>query len=153
MNPEQLDEEWTVDLSEVETTKKKSSYSQDPKRFCIPDGEYAVKVNDVNKEKSSSGNPMFTWDLEVCEGPHVGTKVRMWTVMTPQALWSFSEAVDAFGLGEPGQVAKFSKAKALGRRATANLKAEEWKEKWNMKVQNLSRHPDGPLMDDTDIPF
>ena len=96
---------------------------------------------------------MFTWDLEVCEGAHSGTKVRMWTAITPQALWSVSEAVDAFGLGEAGKLAKFSKQKALGRRALATLKAEEWNDKWNMKVQNLFRHPDGPHMDDTDIPF
>lgn len=152
MNPEELDSEWEVDLSAVEATKKKPA-NDDPKRYCIPDGEYAVRVTNVNKEESKAGNPMFVWDFEVCDGGHNGHSMRVWTAMTPAALWKLSETVEALGLGENGQAVKFSKQKALGRRALAQVTAEEYNSKWNSKIQKLLPHPDGPIMDDTDIPF
>ena len=148
MNPEELDSEWEVDLSAVEATKKKPA-NDDPK----PDGEYAVRVTNVNKEESKAGNPMFVWDFEVCDGGHNGHSMRVWTAMTPAALWKLSETVEALGLGENGQAVKFSKQKALGRRALAQVTAEEYNSKWNSKIQKLLPHPDGPIMDDTDIPF
>tara|TARA_R100000152_G_C6778997_1_gene210180 strand:- start:2349 stop:2801 length:453 start_codon:yes stop_codon:yes gene_type:complete len=150
MNPEALDQEWEIDLSEVSSGKKKTS-NDDPKRFCIPDGPYAVKVTDVNREMSSNDNPMFVWDFEVCDGPHTGHSIRYWTTITPAALWKVSETVVALGLGDNGQLAKFTKEKALGRRAMAEVKAEEWNKKWNSKIQSMEAHPDGPIMDD--LPF
>tara|TARA_Y100000593_G_C4240794_1_gene302033 strand:+ start:430 stop:891 length:462 start_codon:yes stop_codon:yes gene_type:complete len=153
MNPEELDSEWTIDLSEVEATKKKKAdaFNEDPKRYCIPDGEYAVRVTNVNKEESKAGNPMFVWDFEVCDGPHTGHSMRVYTAMTPAALWKLSETVESLGLGENGQAVKFTKQKALGRRALAQVEAEEYNKKWNSKIQKLFPHPDGPIMDD--IPF
>ena len=151
MNPEELDSEWEVDLSEVEASKKKKPANDDPKRFCIPDGEYAVRVTNVNKEESKKGNPMFVWDFEVCDGEHTGHSGRVYTALTPAALWKLSETVEALGLGENGQAVKFSKQKALGRRAMAQFEAEEYNEKWNSKIQKLFPHPEGPIMDD--VPF
>ena len=150
MNPEDLDNEWSIDLSDVQTSNKKSE-NDDPKRYCVPDGEYAVRVTNVNKEESKAGNPMFVWDFEVCEGPHTGHSMRVWTAMTPAALWKLSETVCALGLGDEGQAVKFSKQKALGRRALALVEAEEYNKKWNSKIQKLLPHPEGPIMDD--IPF
>ena len=57
MNPEDMDQDFVVDLTEQEPAKKPQS--NDPKRFCIPDGDYVVSVVDVNKETSKAGNPMF----------------------------------------------------------------------------------------------
>tara|TARA_Y100000114_G_C11731026_1_gene313590 strand:+ start:556 stop:1008 length:453 start_codon:yes stop_codon:yes gene_type:complete len=150
MNPEELDSEWTIDLSEAQSSTKKPA-NDDPKRYCIPDGEYAVRVTNVNREESKAGNPMFVWDFEVCDGPHTGHSMRVYTAMTPAALWKLSETVESLGLGENGQAVKFTKQKALGRRALAQVEAEEYNKKWNSKIQKLFPHPDGPIMDD--IPF
>jgi len=149
MNPEDMDQDFVVDLTEQEPAKKPQS--NDPKRFCIPDGDYVVSVVDVNKETSKAGNPMFVWDMEVAEGDHQGHSMRVFTALTPAALWKLSETVEALGLGEAGQSVKFSKEKALGRRCVAAVLAEEYNEKWNSKIDRLSPHPEGPISDD--VPF
>ena len=150
MNPEDMDtEDFVVDLTEQEPVK--APQSSDPKRYCIPDGEYAVVVTDVNKEKSKAGNDMFVWDMEIPEGDHEGHTLRIYTALTPAALWKLSETVEALGLGEAGQSVKFSKKKAHGRRAIAKVVAQEYNDKWNSNIDKLFPHPEGPISDD--IPF
>ena len=149
MNPEDMDTDFIVDLTEQEPAKK--TQSNDPKRYCIPDDDYVVSVVDVNKEISKAGNAMFVWDMEVAEGDHQGHSLRVFTALTPAALWKLSQAIEALGLGEAGQAVKFSKAKALGRRCMASVVAEEYNDKWNSKIDTLFQHPEGPISDD--VPF
>ena len=149
MDPEDMDTDFIVDLTEQEPAKK--TQSDDPKRFCIPDADYVVSVVNVNKEVSKADKPMFVWDMEVSEGDHRGHSLRVFTSLSPAALWKLSETVEALGLGEAGQAVKFSKAKAIGRRCMASVVSEEYNEKWNSKIDNLFQHPDGPISDD--VPF
>jgi len=64
---------------------------------AIPRGEYLAKVQDVNEEESSSGNPMLVWDFEIIE-EYPGATVRGWTSLLGHALGECKKYWRALGL-------------------------------------------------------
>jgi len=112
--------------------------------FMIPEGKYAVQLIDVEKSESQAGNPMWIWDFEVVGTEHSGFTLRSYTAITPAALWKLSETLEALGLSEGGgQLAKFSKSAAIGRRCVAIVKDSTYNEKTRSSIENLEKHPDG----------
>lgn len=79
-----------------------------------PEGRHVGKCINIVKETSKAGNPMWTWTFVITEGPSAGKDFKLWTAITPAAIWKLVETLAAFGLkGEAGKPAKFGKADVL----------------------------------------
>ena len=104
-----------VDLSEVTTSG-----------FNIPDGNYKVKCIEIEQSVSKGGNPMFIWTFEISEGPHTGFQSKVFTAITPAAMWKVAETVQALGVGQTGQVVKFNRSDVINKECGAFIEATEY---------------------------
>lgn len=103
-----------VDLTEVQSN------------FLIPDGIYKVRCIDIVQDVSKGGNPMFVWTFEVVEGDHAGFQSKVFTAITPAAMWKVAETVAAMGVGQEGQVVKFKRSDVVGKDCGALIEATEY---------------------------
>ena len=103
-----------IDLSEVQTG------------FTIPDGVYKVKCIEIEQTVSKGGNPMFAWTFEVCAGPNTGFQSKVFTALTPAAMWKVAETVEALGVGQTGQVVKFKRSDVLNKECGAMFETSEY---------------------------
>lgn len=94
--------------------------------FVIPDGVYKVRCMNVEQTVSKSGNPMFVWDFEVSEGPKAGFKSKVFTAVTPAAMWKVAETVIALGVGQQGSVVKFKRSDVLNKECGALFETTEY---------------------------
>lgn len=94
--------------------------------FTIPDGIYKVRCVNVEQSVSKGGNPMFVWDFEVSEGPKAGFKSKVFTAITPAAMWKVAETVIALGVGQQGSVVKFKRSDVLNKECGALFETTEY---------------------------
>lgn len=94
--------------------------------FTIPDGNYKVKCLEVEQSVSKSGNPMFVWTFQVCEGSHFGFESKVFTAITPAAMWKVAETVMALGVGQTGSVVKFKRTDVVGKECGALIEKTEY---------------------------
>lgn len=103
-----------VDLSEVQSN------------FVIPDGMYRVKCIEIEQTVSKGGNPMFAWTFEVSAGPNTGFQSKVFTALTPAAMWKVAETVEALGVGQTGQVVKFKRSDVINKECGALIEQNEY---------------------------
>lgn len=94
--------------------------------FTIPDGFYRIKCTGIQQSVSKSGNPMFTWDFEVASGENAGFQLKVFTAITPAAMWKVAETVQALGVGQTGQVVKFKRTDVVGKECGAYIEQSEY---------------------------
>ena len=94
--------------------------------FTVPDGLYKMRCNDVEQSVSKSGNPMFVWTFVVVEGNYTGREFKVFTALTPAAMWKVAETVKAMGVGQTGQVVKFKRSDVVGKDCGAQIEATEY---------------------------
>lgn len=94
--------------------------------FKIPDGNYKVKCIDITQDVSKGGNPMFVWTFEVSEGAHAGFQSKVFTAITPAAMWKVAETVQALGVGQTGSVVKFKRSDVINKECGAVIEATEY---------------------------
>lgn len=104
-----------VDLTDVQSNS-----------FTIPDGNYRVKCTDVEQSVSKGGNPMFVWTFEISEGDHKGFQSKVFTAITPAAMWKVAETVQALGVGQTGSVVKFKRTDVINKECGALIEATEY---------------------------
>lgn len=92
-----------VDLTDVES------------QGLIPEGAYLARCTNVEQSVSKGGNPMFVWDFELSEGQGKGRVMKVFTAITPAAMWKVAETVIALGVGQTGEVVKFNRSDVVGR--------------------------------------
>ena len=103
-----------VDLSEVKSG------------FVIPDGMYRVKCIEIEQTVSKGGNPMFAWTFEVSAGDYTGFQSKVFTALTPAAMWKVAETVEALGVGQQGQVVKFKRSDVINKECGALIEQTEY---------------------------
>ena len=94
--------------------------------FKIPDGNYKVKCIDIEQSVSKGGNPMFVWTFEVSEGDHIGFQSKVFTAITPAAMWKVAETVQALGVGQTGSVVKFKRTDVINKECGALIEQTEY---------------------------
>ena len=94
--------------------------------YTIPDGLYQVKCMDIEQTVSKGGNPMFVWDFAICDGQYEGFTLKVFTAITPAAMWKVAETVQALGVGQTGQVVKFKRSDVIGKICGALVEASEY---------------------------
>lgn len=109
----------TVDNFEVDLTDVSDG-------FTIPDGNYKVRCVDIEQSVSKGGNPMFVWTFEVSEGEHIGFQSKVFTAITPAAMWKVAETVMALGVGQTGSVVKFKRADVINKECGAVIEKSEY---------------------------
>lgn len=103
-----------IDLTEVQDN------------FKVPDGLYKVRCQDVEQSVSKGGNPMFVWTFAVSDGQYTGREFKVFTAITPAAMWKVAETVMALGVGQQGQVVKFKRSDVIGRECGALIEENEY---------------------------
>lgn len=124
--PAPASDTFEVDLSGVESNS-----------FTIPDGNYKVRCTEIEQSVSKGGNPMFVWTFVVSEGPHTGFQSKVFTAITPAAMWKVAETVVALGVGQQGQMVKFKRSDVLNRECGAIIEKTEYNGKTNSQIQRL----------------
>lgn len=114
-----------VDLSEVQSG------------FTIPDGVHKVKCVEIEQTVSKSGNPMFTWTFEVSAGSDIGFQSKVFTALTPAAMWKVAETVEALGVGQTGQVVKFKRSDVLNKECGAVFETSEYNGQTRSQISRL----------------
>lgn len=92
----------------------------------IPDGTYKVTCLDIEQTVSKGGNPMFVWTFEVSEGQYAGFQSKVFTAITPAAMWKVAETVQALGVGQTGSVVKFKRTDVLNKSCGALIEKTEY---------------------------
>lgn len=101
--PSAAADSFEVDLTDVES------------QGLIPAGAYRAKCVNVDQSVSKGGNPMFVWDFELLEGDGRGRVLKVFTAITPAAMWKVAETVIALGVGQTGEVVKFKRSDVVGK--------------------------------------
>lgn len=114
-----------VDLTEVQNG------------FTIPDGNYRLKCIDIEQQVSKGGNPMFVWTLEVSAGQHTGFQGKVFTAITPAAMWKVAETVKAFGVGQEGQMVKFKRSDVVGKECGGYIEKTEYNGQERSQIQRV----------------
>lgn len=114
-----------VDLTEVQNG------------FVIPDGNYRLKCIDIEQQVSKGGNPMFVWTLEVSAGQHAGFQGKVFTAITPAAMWKVAETVKAFGVGQEGQMVKFKRSDVVGKECGGYIEKTEYNGQERSQIQRV----------------
>lgn len=94
--------------------------------FIIPDGNYKVVCTDIEQSVSKGGNPMFVWSFEVSEGQYAGFQSKVFTAITPAAMWKVAETVEALGVGQTGTKVKFNRTDVLNKECGALIEKSEY---------------------------
>lgn len=113
-NAAPANEDFSVDLTDVQDN------------FKVPDGLYKMRCQDVEQSVSKGGNPMFVWTFVVIEGEYTGREFKVFTAITPAAMWKVAETVMALGVGQVGQVVKFKRTDVVGKECGALIEETEY---------------------------
>ena len=105
--------------------------------LTIPDGLYHMRCIDLEQTVSKQGNPTFVWTFTVVDGPQAGKDFKMWTAVTPAAMWKVAETVIALGVGQTGQVVKFKRNDVLNRECGAMVSADEYNGRTSSKITRV----------------
>lgn len=105
--------------------------------YTIPDGLYKVKCINIDQSVSKGGNPMFVWDFEVMEGQYKGFVSKVFSAITPAAMWKVAETVQALGVGQSGQVVKFKRSDVIGKICGALIEQSEYEGKVRSQISKV----------------
>ena len=108
-----------ADNFEVDLTEVKDG-------FRIPNGLYRVRCTEIAQDVSKGGNPMFVWTFVVVDTEHAGFESKVFTALTPAAMWKVAETVVALGVGQQGQVVKFKRSDVIGKECGALIEETEY---------------------------
>lgn len=114
-----------VDLTDVESSG------------LVPAGPYRAKCVNVEQSVSKGGNPMFVWDFELLEGDGKGRILKVFTAITPAAMWKVAETVIALGVGQTGEVVKFKRSDVIGRECGVTVEDTEYNGNVRSQIQNV----------------
>ena len=114
-----------VDLSEVQSG------------FTVPDGIYKVRCSEIEQTVSKGGNPMFAWTFDIVAGPHAGFQSKVFTALTPAAMWKVAETVEALGVGQTGQVVKFKRSDVINKECGAIFETSEYNGQTRSQISRL----------------
>lgn len=120
----------SADTFEVDLTDVESS-------GLIPAGAYRAKCVNVEQSVSKGGNPMFVWDFELLEGDGRGRILKVFTAITPAAMWKVAETVIALGVGQTGEVVKFKRSDVLGKECGVTVEDTEYNGNVRSQIQNV----------------
>lgn len=111
--------------------------SEEMEVLRIPEGTYRGKCINVEKGTSkSSGNPMWTWTFVIMgqrkaghtelDTKFAGKEYKLYTVITPQAMWKLREVIAAVTGKACGKDINFTKQDVIGREVRMSMKDDTY---------------------------
>ena len=70
-------------------------------RTVIPEGEYVVKVVEVEEGESNNGNAKLSWKFEIIDGEYEGKFLYYTSSLVKEALWRLRSLLEALGAEVP----------------------------------------------------
>lgn len=122
MAPDQF---FDIDLREVQSS------------FTIPDGEYTLRCIDVEQGVSRADNPQYIWTFVVVNGEYAGKEFKVFTALTPAAMWKVAETVEALGIGSVGQAVRFRRQDVIGRQCTGVIEKQTYNNQERSQITRL----------------
>lgn len=112
----------------------------------IPEGEYPGKLIGVEKTVAkSSGNPMWVWEFMITSGKEAGTSFKLFTAITPAALWKLVETLEALGIGSYGQNIKFTPEEVLGTPVVMHIEDDDYNGQERSTLARISKAEKAPM--------
>ena len=97
----------------------------------IPPGEYKVKIIEgeyFKGDRDKGSSPGYRWLCQVVEGKYKGTKLRGFTSLKPEALWSLRNLIHAAtGKNVAGKTVSFDPDSLEGKIVGAEVEDNEYK--------------------------
>jgi hypothetical protein len=103
----------------------------------IPEGDYVVKIleGEYFKPEGSGKSPGYKWVVQVVKGEHKGTKLRGYTSLKPEALWSLRNLIfAATGKNVAGKSVNFDPDSLVGKVVGAEVQDNEYKKGDQTKI-------------------
>ena len=80
---------------------------------------------------------MFAWTFEVSAGPHAGFQSKVFTALTPAAMWKVAETVEALGVGQTGQIVKFKRTDVLNKECGATFETDDYNGQTRSQISRM----------------
>ena len=109
----------------------------------IPEGDYIGRLVNLEKTTSKAGNPMWVWDFAITEGEYAGMEFRLFTAITPAALWKLAETLEALGVGGFGQAIKFTTEEVLNTLVVMHVYDDDYNGQLRSQLDGITAHPNG----------
>jgi hypothetical protein len=114
------------------------------KAFFVEPGDYMARVVDIEKGASKAGNAMWTWTWAIVSGDSAGKELKLWTALTPKAMFKLRECVEALGVWSPGEKLRVKPREVVGKTAVITVVEEDYNGKPSSKIESVSAPEDGP---------
>lgn len=108
----------------------------------VPAGIYGAQLTDLHKDVSQSGNDMWVWEFTICEGPHAGKKLAIFTALTQSAAWKLAQVVRGLALPMQGNKVRFTPKEAVGRYALILTSVGSYQGQPRANIDNVKPWPD-----------
>lgn len=113
----------------------------------VPAGDYYAYISALEKTTSKAGNPMVVWDVTLYGGEYEGKTYKVYTALTPEAMWKFVENCQAVDFPFPeDNRPKFGDVKkhALRTIVIARFIDGEYNGRPQSQISNLMPHDTEP---------
>lgn len=122
----------------------------------IPEGEYAVTVDEVSVEESQQGNQYLKWVFKVLDGKQKGSKIYHNTSLLPQALFNLKNLLIALGVPVPDKAFQLNLDECEGCNCGVTITHETYDGKKRPRVTDVfpldsTEIEDGDDSEDVDL--
>lgn len=104
---------------------------------ALPDGEYLLKVVEVEVKEAQAGGQYLAFKYKVANGPMSGATVWDNTSLKPQALWRLRSLLECFNMNPVDGKMDLDLAKMVGKTVFVEIANEEYQGKKKPRIANL----------------
>lgn len=116
----------------------------------IPEGEYAVTVDEVSVEESQQGNQYLKWIFKVLDGKQKGSKIYHNTSLLPQSLFNLKNLLIALGVPVPDKAFQLNLDDCEGCNCGVTIAHETYDGKKRSRVTDVFPLDSTEVEDDND---
>lgn len=116
----------------------------------IPEGEYAVTVDEVSVEESQQGNQYLKWVFKVLDGKQKGSKIYHNTSLLPQSLFNLKNLLIALGVPVPDKAFQLNLDECEGCNCGVTITHETYDGKKRSRVTDVFPLDSTEVEDDDD---
>lgn len=116
----------------------------------IPEGEYAVTVDEVSVEESQQGNQYLKWVFKVLDGKQKGSKIYHNTSLLPQSLFNLKNLLIALGVPVPDKAFQLNLDECEGCNCGVTIAHETYDGKKRSRVTDVFPLDSAEVEDDDD---
>ena len=116
----------------------------------IPEGEYAVTVDEVSVEESQQGNQYLKWVFKVLDGKQKGSKIYHNTSLLPQSLFNLKNLLIALGVPVPDKAFQLNLDECEGCNCGVTIAHETYDGKKRSRVTDVFPLDSTEVEDDDD---